>query len=362
MTIDTPIEHAQGNDSDRPDQVLSPLSRSQAALLVDLALAAAARLGLDVTYEGDAALVPFEPSASGPVLGLSNLARGLSRFDEEHWPALVDEHFTELLGRLRDGPPPPPDDPQESLIQRLVPRDALPADWTADRPDFVPGLLSVPSTAEDGVVTMYLEPSDLGLTWSEAERIGLSNLRRLTDHVEYVEHDDIRIALVTGSAFAASRALVLDTVLRESLHVESIPHGALVALPIRDLLLVHVIKDLSVIPALGLLLNLAARAHSHDPGPLTPDVFLAIPDSAPHRAPDSRRTSGNGSGAGSRLGPLAWHPATTVSLDHTPLRLSPQLDSLTKLLAELEPAPSRSNSALGNHIPHSETHEPGGVK
>ncbi|GAB2676811.1 DUF1444 domain-containing protein [Kribbella swartbergensis] len=312
MTIDSSTERAQGNHSDRPDPVLIPLTQPQAARLVRLGLTAATRLGLDVTYQGGAALVPADPAADGPFLGLSNLARAVSQHEEHRWPAMVEEHFVQLLHRLRKGPPLPPTDPERELIQRLVPRHALPADWTADRADFLPGLLSIPATAQEGVVTMYLDPSDFGLTWSDAERFGLANLRRLTDHVEYVEHDDTRIALITGSIFAASRALVLDTVLRESLHTDLPPYGVLAAVPSRDLLLVHVIRDLSVIPALGMMLNLASRSHTHDPGPLSPDVHLVTPT-------------------------LTWHPATTLSPDNTPLRLSPYLDALTKALALQEP-------------------------
>lgn len=329
MTIDSPTEHAHGNHLDRPDPVLTPLTRDQAARVVRLGLAAAARLGLDLIHEGGAALVPAQPSAAGPVLGLSNLARVLSRHEEHRWPAIIEEHFVQILQRLRHGPPQPPTDPERELIQRLVPRDALPADWTAGRPEFLPGLLSVPATAHDGVVTMYLDPSDFGLTWPEAERIGLANLRRLTDEVEYVEHDDIRIALVSGGSFAASRALVLDTVLRESLHVENPRHGVLAALPCRDLLLLHVIQDLSVIPALGLMLNLAARAHSHDPGPLDPWVYLV-----------TSPTPASASAASPQV--ATWHPATTVSPDNNPLRLSPELQSLTHDLAAQEP--TRPNS------------------
>ena len=172
--------------------------------------------------------------------------------------------------------------------------------------------MSVPATINDGTVTMYLEPPDLGLTWPEAERFGLANLRRLTDHVEYLDHDDIRIAFVTGTPFAASRALVLDTVLRDSLHLDHHPpHGLLAAVPARDLLLLHVIKDLSVIPALGLLINLAARSHTHDPGPLSPEVHLVTPTTpTPEASPDPSH-------------PFTWHPATTTSPDNTPLRLSP---------------------------------------
>ncbi|WP_329483999.1 hypothetical protein OG555_17710 [Kribbella sp. NBC_01484] len=328
MTIDSFTEYAHSNNFDWADPVLTPLTRSQATRLVHLGLAVATRLGLDVAYEGGAALVPVEPSAEGPVLGLSNLARTLSRYEEQRWPALVEEHFVQLLDCLRNGPPPPPEDPERELLQRLVPREALPTHWSEDRSDFVPGLMSVPATINDGTVTMYLEPPDLGLTWPEAERFGLANLRRLTDHVEYLDHDDIRIAFVTGTPFAASRALVLDTVLRDSLHLDHHPpHGLLAAVPARDLLLLHVIKDLSVIPALGLLLNLAARSHTHDPGPLSPEVHLVTPTTpSPEASPDPRH-------------PFTWHPATTSSPDSTPLRLSPHLESLTKLLATHEPPP-----------------------
>ncbi|MFI5696678.1 hypothetical protein ACIA58_32790 [Kribbella sp. NPDC051586] len=320
MTIDTFTEHAQGNNS-HPDPALAPLSRGQAARLVHLALSAAAELGLDLTYQGGAALVPAHRREDSPVLGLSNLARTLARFDEDDWPVLVEEHFDQLMEQLRQGPPTAPTDPERELIQRLVPRDALPPDWTAGRPDFVPGLLSVPSTSDDGIVTMYLQPSDMGLTWTDAERFGLANLRSLTDQVEHVDHADLRLAFVTGSPFAASRALVLDTVLRESLQVDHAPYGVLAAVPARDTLMLHVIRDLSVIPALGVLLNVAARSHAHDPGPLSPEVFLVTPD-------------------------FRWLSATTLSPDYTPLRLSPELESLTKILAARE-APPKSRGQQG---------------
>ncbi|NIK54530.1 hypothetical protein [Kribbella shirazensis] len=315
MRIDT-AEHAQGNippQSNLPDPVLTPLSRRQADRLVHLALRAATDLGLTVTYQGGAALVPADPSADRPVLGLSNLARIIARFEEDRWPSLIEEHFTGMLAQLSQGPPPPPADPERELIQRLVPRDALPSSWTSDRPDFLPGLISVPSAETDGVVTMYFEPADLGLTWSDAERFGLANLRRLKDQVEYVDHDDLRITFVSGTGYAASRALVLDTVLRETLQVEHPPYGVLAALPARDTLILHVIEDLSVLPALGVLLNVAARCYSRDPGPLSPEVHLVTPG-------------------------LTWHPATTELPDHAPLRLSPELESLTKLLATREGA------------------------
>ncbi|GAA1142353.1 hypothetical protein GCM10009630_46050 [Kribbella jejuensis] len=311
MPVDT-TKHAQGNDFFVPDPALPPLSRRQADRLVHLALRTTADLGLALTYRGGAALVPVDESADKPLLGLSNLARAAAGIEEDHWPALVEQHFTEVLSQLREGSPPLPADPERELIQRIVPRDALPPDWTIDRADFLPGLIAVPSTDHNGVISMFLDPSDLDLTWSEADRFGLANLRHLEDHAVTVDEDGIRITFINGNGYAASRALVLDTVLRETLHLEPPPYGVLAALPARDTLILHVIEDLSFIPALGLMMRLAARCYSRDPGPLSPDVYLATPA-------------------------LTWHPATISSTDHDPLHLSPQLESLARLLAPREP-------------------------
>ncbi|MGZ0153751.1 hypothetical protein ACXJJ3_42245 (plasmid) [Kribbella sp. WER1] len=287
---------------------IAPLSRDQSTRLVDLSLAAAFTYGLNVSYDGGVALVSAD--SSGARLGLSNLARTVARYDMNEWPGMISDHFAHLIGQLRQGPPARPADPANQLVQRLVPRDALPADWTADRPDFLPGLVSVPATINNGIVTMYLEPADLGLTWSAAESFGLANLRKLSAEVDHDDYDGVRISFVTAQGFAASKALVLDTVLRDCLHVDATEHGVLVALPARDVLVLHVVEDLSVIPALGRLLNLAARFHATGQGPLTPTVFWVAPDQT-------------------------WHPATAAA-DWPTLRLSAHVEALTRDLAARE--------------------------
>ncbi|GAA1617003.1 hypothetical protein GCM10009789_83800 [Kribbella sancticallisti] len=288
---------------------IAPLSRDQSTVLVKLSLAAAITHGFTVAYDRGVALVSTD--SSGAVLGLSNLARTVAQHDRSEWPRLIEEHFGCLARQLRQGPPAPPADPVNELIQRLVPRDALPADWTADRPDFLPGLVAVPATINDGTVTMYLDPADLGLTWSAADSFGLANLQKLAAHVEHEEIHGVGITFVTGTSFAASKALVLDTVLRDSLNVEAPQYGVLAALPTRDVLMLHVVEDLSVISALGHLLNLAARSHATGQGPLTPAVYWVSPEQT-------------------------WHPATAASPNRTSLRLSPNIEALTRDLAARE--------------------------
>lgn len=298
-------ERAVGNQPDQPDPVLSPLSRAEGAHLIRLCRQAANERGIAVTYDGEGALLMGD---SGQVAGLTNLARIVAAHRQHRWPQLVGSHFDLLAASMLHGPPPPPTDPERELYLRLVPGSALPPDWTASAPEFVPGLLAVPATYDQGVVAMHLDPMDFGMTWPEAQRSGLANLRRLSDTIEYAEHDGVRVALLSGSTFAASRALVLETVLKESLEVESPPFGVLAAVPVRDLLLVHVITDLSVIPALGMMMSLTARIHAEQPGPLSPWVYLATPD--------------------------GWHPAVEHTNDH--LGLTPPMHTLIQTLEKLE--------------------------
>jgi hypothetical protein len=299
---DDSTERAPGNHFD----ALTPLSQAQTAHLVRLALGATAGHGLSARYDGRGALIlrTSSDSAAGEPFeaGLTNLARIVAGERPNHWPRLVGEHFDRLAHALRHGPPPPPVDPQRELLQRLAATESLDPRLLGSAPEFAPGLVSVPATSTGGATTMYFDPvADLGLTWAEAESYGLRNLRSLTDTVDFAEYDGTEVAMITGSDFAASRALVLDTVLRESLHVENPRYGVLAAMPVRSLLLVHVITDLSVIPALGMMLNLAGRSHATEPGPLSPLAYLLTPD--------------------------GWHPATRPA-GEPGLGLSPQFITL----------------------------------
>ena len=84
--------------------------------------------------------------------------------------------------------------------------------------------------------------------------------------MEYLRHDGAEVAAISGTLFTASRALVLDTVLRETLRVENPSYGVLVAAPVRDLLLVHVLQDRRVVPAMDLMVTVATQSFREQPG------------------------------------------------------------------------------------------------
>ncbi|TDO34655.1 hypothetical protein EV643_12614 [Kribbella sp. VKM Ac-2527] len=318
---DESTERAAGNH-----HPLAPLTQAQLAHLVRLCVTAAAERGLHATYNGSDALLleprteAFAPGFSPPLIaGLTNLARVVARNRQRDWPHLVATHFDELRINLHTGPPPPPADPERDLLLSLTPKTSLPPDWTAQTPEFLPSLLAVPCTYDDNIATLHCDPSDYGMTPAEAHQAGLANLCRLTDTVEYVENDGAQLAVLSDSPFAASRALVLDTVLRETLHIEDPPHGVLVALPVRSVLLIHVITDLSVLPALASLLAITLRTHTELPGPLTPWIYLAAPQ-----------------GSGAPMVAPPWTPATTQPANLRDLRPSPAFLALAQTLSNLE--------------------------
>ncbi|TDW22002.1 hypothetical protein [Kribbella kalugense] len=180
-------------------------------------------------------------------------------------------HFDQLPSP--GGPPPVPDDLEKELYLRLVRAATIDPEMGKHVPEFAPDVLMVPATYVGRGVAMHFDIDSLGVSWEEASRMGLANLRNLRDEVETMHFDGAEVAVLTGGMFTASRALVFNTVLRESLHVENPPFGCLVAMPARDVLLVHVLRDQTMLKALYLLITTATNMFSTRPGSVSPHVY-----------------------------------------------------------------------------------------
>jgi hypothetical protein len=247
---------------------------TQANRLVRLAEDAVGQRGLPLRYDGAGALVPVGsdglPVRDGMFAGLANLARTVAGLPRQQWRSAVAEHFDQMTA---PEPPPIPDDLESHLYLRLVCASVINPEWAERVPEFVPGVLTAPATYAGRAVAMHFDLDSLGVPWEEASRMGLANLRRLRDKVELVRHNGAEVAALSGSMFTASRALVLDTVLRESLQVENPPFGCLVAMPARDMLLVHVLRDHTAVTALDMLVTLATTMFGSRPGPVSPHVY-----------------------------------------------------------------------------------------
>jgi hypothetical protein len=274
-------------DGSRPHPVLTPLTMTQAARLVRLAEDAVAERGLPMQYDGAGALVPVGsdgvPVRDGMVAGLANLARTVSGLPRQRWRSAVAEHFSQMTSTGE--PPPIPDDLESELYLRLACASTIDPSWAERVPEFVPGVLTVPATYAGRAVAMHFDIDSLGVDREQATRMGLANLRRLRDKVEHLQYNGAGVTSLTGSMFTASRALVLDTVLRESLQVENPPFGCLVAMPVRDMLLVHVLRDHTMVTALDMLVTIATTMFSRNPGPVSPHVYY-VADHEWHQVTD----------------------------------------------------------------------------
>ncbi|HVQ18351.1 MAG TPA: hypothetical protein VMT27_04865 [Actinomycetes bacterium] len=259
---------------DDPDPALTPLTRTQAARLVRLAENAVRERGLSMQYDGAGALVRVgsdgAPVQNDMVAGLVNLARTVAMLPRQQWRSAVAAHFDQMSS---PDVPPIPDDLESELYLRVVCAATIDPAWAEHVPEFVPGVLTVPASYTGRAVAMHFDTDRLGVSAAEATRMGVANLRRLQDEVERIEYAGAEIAALTGSMFTASRALVLDTVLRESLQVENPPFGCLVAMPARDLLLVHVLRDQTVVNVLEMLARVVPTLFGSRPGPVSPHVY-----------------------------------------------------------------------------------------
>jgi len=255
--------------------------------LVRLSEEAVAKRGFTMRYDGAGTLVSVDsdgaPVRDGVSAGLMNLALTVANLPRQQWRSAVAAHFDQLLAL--DGPPTIPDDLENELYLRLVCVATIDPEMAEGVPEFAPGVLTVPATYVGRGVAMHFDLDSLGVPWNEATRIGLANLRRLRDEVETVRYNGAEVTALTGSMFTASRALVFDTVLRESLRVENPPFGCLVAMPARDLLFVHVLRDHTMLNALQLLITTAVTMFNTRPGAVTPHVYY-VTDNEWHQVTD----------------------------------------------------------------------------
>lgn len=275
-------------DEDRPHPVLLPLTMTQVDRLVRLAEDATSARGFPMRYDGSSALLPIgddgAPLDNGMFAGLANLARTVGGLPRQRWRDAVSAHFDQMTPG--GCPPAIPEDLDKELYLRLVDASTINPEWAERVPEFVPGLRTAPATYTGRAVAMHFDLDSLGIPWHDITRIGLANLRRLKDTVEYVDVQGADVAVLSGSMFTASRALVLDTVLRESLHVEDPPFGCVVAMPARDLLLVHVMRDPTVVYAMVEMTRMATRYYSEAPGAVSPHLYYYATDNEWHQLTD----------------------------------------------------------------------------
>lgn len=171
--------------------------------------------------------------------------------------------------------------PAPRLVARLVADRALPGAPSRPGPgrSFAPGLRQVEVLVSDNAVSDPVDPATHGGP-TLCRRIAMDGLRALRQP----QHETLTAgrakveSFVADDVFGASRLLVLDELLAETLLVERPSHGTLVVVPNRHLLAVHVLASVRAIPAaLGLLGELAVVEH-RIAEPLSPWVYFRAAD------------------------------------------------------------------------------------
>lgn len=263
------------------DPHLPTLSVEQADALRRLSELAFAAHGVPVQSDGRDLL------RDGPrVYGLMNLARMVARASWPEWPALLDSHAAALVAAYAPQPEQPAAVQRDQWLLKLRALVDLP-----EQPDFnvvsgLPGLAALPAIDyPDRVAELFGRTGVLDYADPDEFRTqALANLRSLPAPdvqpvlVDEDEPDGTVFALLSDDYYGAARALVLEDVIDALPDVGTSPHGYLVGVPNRHLLLVHPVTGPGVFAAIQAMVNIVGPAHDERPGPITKDLYFIPTD------------------------------------------------------------------------------------
>ena len=204
-------------------------------------------------------------------LGLVNLAQQCRRAPDVEWAPIVAHHITRIP-RI-DEMPTAKDEVLPALRVLLVPDDYLPTDIATLQAPYAESVVAT-VVADLPASVRSLAPTDL-IDWDMSEQEvwarAWANTRR---HPEPIDVATVEIAggpmtVVHGEHFyTASRVRWL-----EDLVGPVAPFGALVAMPRRSTLLVHVIRDADVMNAVEPLVLNARLLHLEGPRSVSAHVY-----------------------------------------------------------------------------------------
>ncbi len=257
------------------DPLLPALSVEQAAALTEVTRRVLAERGVDAVVDEGVVQLP-----GGRSRGLVNLSVTVANAPFEEWPALVARHMAQMDELERRGPE--PFEPHQ-VLPRLVTAETAtpPPDYPA--PEVLPGVLALVAVDHPTSVATRMDGlDDLG-GYQAAWELAMTNLANLPDLpadpllADLADPGSTVWVLAGDDFFGATRVLVLEQLLAAN-DITVGAAGLLVAVPHRDLILLHVLTGPGVVQGLNLMLRLAARQHAGGQGPLVPDVFHLGPD------------------------------------------------------------------------------------
>ncbi|GAB3436563.1 DUF1444 domain-containing protein [Actinophytocola sediminis] len=208
------------------------------------------------------------------VLGFGSLSLLVADAPEGQWPEVVDQYLERILA-LGATEPPELSGPTEELLGRIYVRLMEHPGPTYQLPDYVEELVP-------GLVTQFafdLPDAIMNLTDEHVARHGFDRLyeagmenlcRELPER--YLEGDDVYV--LQGSEYVGSLVLVIPWVIEALTGLTEVPNGALVAMPARDQLIFHVIRDREqTTRAVAEIGRIAGEWYAENPFGISPRVY-----------------------------------------------------------------------------------------
>jgi len=217
------------------------------------------------------------------MIGLANLAQKCHQMPAEDWAALIAEHLDSVLNTDEIDSAPPFESVKSMLKVRIYPEDyaaGLPnGELLLVRRPLAPGLIS--ALAIDYPKTVATVPPETADGWGipidDLFEVGLANVREQdrpgVQRQQLDEGGSISV-LVGDSFFTSTWALMLD-----EFAIPSSPHGAIVAIPNRHVVVFQPIVDLSVVEGTRAVMSLAVQMYRDGPGPISPNLYWRRGDS-----------------------------------------------------------------------------------
>jgi len=212
------------------------------------------------------------------VFGLQNVAQLCAQVAIERWPELIAEHFDCIFAVSDDQNALTIDVGNFDKVRERLRSRLYPVDLLHQSVDVIhrPGpedtieviVIDLPTTVR---TISRSEAKGWGVETEELFKVGRRNLRRtgrLKDAVVAVR-PGVDVHLYYGdSYYAASHALILDDYLPDDLS-----HGALVGLPRRDTMMLHVIRNIGAAEAISSMLQAIVGMYADGPGSLTANLY-----------------------------------------------------------------------------------------
>ena len=212
------------------------------------------------------------------VFGLQNIAQTCSQADRDQWRDLIHSHFDCIFAASDDQNAlridvSDFDKVRDNIRARLYPLELEQQSVETVHRDGPEGTLEVivvdlPKSVR---TVSRSEAAEWGVSRDELFELGRRNLAKRTSvqmHAVEIQAGIELLAFMGDAYYAASHVLMLEQ------HVPGdLPHGALVGIPRRDVMLVHPIRNIGAADAISSMLQATLHWHAEGPGSLSPLLY-----------------------------------------------------------------------------------------